>query len=109
MSEAMLMGDIWCSCYGPDCYEITFKSDVVDGAAILNREDACLVAAAIDGIIHCSLVNGESRSDYEVTTSEISVSSADYSKVLLEFDGLRVVVHDYDLGEILDVLRGDDR
>ena len=109
MSKAMLMGDIWCDCYGPNCYEIVFKSDVVDGSVILNREEARLVAAAIDGIIHCSLINGESRSDYEVTTSEISVSSADFSKVLLEFDGLRVVVHDYDLGKILDVLRGDDR
>lgn len=106
MTEAMLMGDIWCESYG-GFYEIRFESIEVERSAILTSEEACKAAAVIDRIVHCDPVNGGWRRDFEYEGDGLHICSEDFSTVRFTIDGLPVVVHDYDIQEILDVLRGE--
>lgn len=107
MSEAMVMGDIWCESYG-NFYEIRFESIEVERAVVLTTEEAREAATVIDRIVHCDPVNGGWRGEYEYECDGLCICSEDFSKVRFIIDGLPVVVHDYDIQEILDVLRGED-
>lgn len=108
MAEAMLMGDIWCESYDNGFCEIRFQSIEVERSVVLTSEEACKAAAVIDRIVHCDLVNGGWRRDFEYEGDSLHICSEDFSKVRFTIDGLPVVVHDYDVQEILDVLRGED-
>ena len=107
MAEAMLMGDIWCESYDGFC-EVRFESIEVERAVVLTTEEARKVAVVIDRIVHCDPVNGGWRRDFEYEGDGLHICSEDFSKVRFTIDGLPVVVHDYDVPELLDVLRGED-